>query len=393
MYQWINATFAGAKHEHYCGAVAASGPSYMEHCLHWHVIDEADLVLVEYAVNLDDNNKADELASFERMLRKLLTMPRQPAILLVNTMELHPPKGKKTKLGSQMSFTGNKAYLDGYSDGQPSGDDMSFEYPAWAEDGITQLAQYYGVPTVSLRDALFHELKAQDPRFPVKQVFHDRHHPGAWGHSLLAQMAVGLLSSAATEVAAVGVARGQELGASFATAAAVRDRLCGQAQSEGRLRQLRLTAPIFSATTEAAVGTCVKGEQIAQLVADSPPARGFAYKVEGSDAKTKPGLIGTKPGDRAGLCLDVSRLQPAQPFVVFLGHLISYEHMGAVSVKCLGDCDCKDETVDAHIEGGKFSVFKARQLDVKRAATPRSSPSKRADCGCVLQVSKQVSHR
>ena len=108
--------------------------------------------------------------------------------------------------------------------------------------------------------------------------------------------------------------------------------------------------------------------------------------MEGSDAKTKPGLIGTKPGDSAGLCLDVSRLQPAQPFVVFLGHLISYEHMGAVSVKCLGDCDCTPETVDAHVEGGKFSVFKARQLDVKRAATPRSSPSKRKDCGCVLQL-------
>ena len=239
MYQWINATFAGARHEHHCGAVAASGPSYMEHCLHWHVIDEADLVLVEYAVNLDANDKAGELASFERMLRKLLSMPRQPAILLVNTMELHPPKERKTKQGSQMAFTGNKAYLDGYSDGAPSGDDMKFEYPAWAEDGITQLGQYYGVPAVSLRDALFHELKAQDPRFPVKQVFHDRHHPGAWGHSLLAQMAVGLLSAAATEVAAVGAARGQELGASFATAAAVRDRLCGQAQSEARFEARR----------------------------------------------------------------------------------------------------------------------------------------------------------
>ena len=64
----------------------------MEHCLHWHVIDEADMVLIEYAVNLDDNDKEGELASFERMLRKLLSMPRQPALLLVNTMELHPPK-------------------------------------------------------------------------------------------------------------------------------------------------------------------------------------------------------------------------------------------------------------------------------------------------------------
>ena len=122
------------------------------------------------------------------------------------------------------------------------------------------------MPAISLRDALFHELKSQDARFPVKQVFHDRHHPGAWGHSLLAQMAVGLLSSAATEVTALGAARAQEEGASFGTAAAVRDRLCGRAQGEARLRQLRLTAPIYSETPEAAVGTCVKGEQVTELV-------------------------------------------------------------------------------------------------------------------------------
>ena len=80
---------------------------------------------MEYAVNLDESYRQSELASFERMLRKLLRMPRQPAVLIVNTMELHPPKGKG--FGSQMAFAGNKAYLDGYSDGTPSRDDLSFE--------------------------------------------------------------------------------------------------------------------------------------------------------------------------------------------------------------------------------------------------------------------------
>ena len=74
----------------------------------------------------------------------------------------------------------------------------------------------------------------------------------------------------ASQVAAAGAVRGKP------SAAAVRDRLCGQARSEGELRQLSKTRPIFSESTEAAVGTCVKGEQIAQLV-DS--ARGFAYKA------------------------------------------------------------------------------------------------------------------
>eukprot|EP00965_Chrysotila_dentata_P104882 3464218-Pleurochrysis_carterae.AAC.1 len=78
--------------------------------------------------------------------------------------------------------------MDGYSAGEPSAEDMQFGYAAKAEDAINALGLYYGVPTVSLRNALFLHLRARDPAFPLKQVFHDRHHPGAWGHSLLAQL-------------------------------------------------------------------------------------------------------------------------------------------------------------------------------------------------------------
>lgn len=379
-YQWINETFGGPRHEHYCGAVAASGPSYMEHCLHWHVVDNADVVLVEYAVNLDPDDKAGELASFERMLRKLLRMPRQPAVIIVNTMELFPPKAACKSCG--MAFSGNKAYLDGYSDGAPSTEDMGFEYPAWAEDGIARMARYYGVPCVSLRDALFHELKAQDRAFPLKQVFHDRHHPGAWGHSLLAQMVVELVSRTAAWVAG---GAGLAIGAS--TPRATRDRLCEAAQGEAaRHGSEWLHKPLYSETAEAQVGICVKGEEVKGLVAASS---GFAYKVEGTDAKMKPGLIGNKPGDTVSLCVDVSRLARGQAFVAILGHLISYEHMGAVSVECLGDCECKKEEVDAHVEGGKFSVFKARTLTLRRAeAAPAAAqlPTPRKECGCALKL-------
>lgn len=54
VYQYINASFPQGAHEHFMGAVPASGPSYMEHCLDWHLPPAgADLVLVEYAVNFD----------------------------------------------------------------------------------------------------------------------------------------------------------------------------------------------------------------------------------------------------------------------------------------------------------------------------------------------------
>ena len=50
------------------------------------------IILVDYAVNFDADN--DDASAFERMLRKLLALPGCPAVVLVNTMEIIPPKGK-----------------------------------------------------------------------------------------------------------------------------------------------------------------------------------------------------------------------------------------------------------------------------------------------------------
>jgi len=278
-------------------------------------------------------------------------------------MELMPPKGKG------IHFTGHKQWTDGYSDGPPSAEDLDFGFAAPAEDAITSLAQYYGVPCVSIRNAIFQELKAGSGNFPLKKVFHDRHHPGAWGHSLLAQMVVELLG-----ITAARLADGN--GDAAATACA----------ADGALGN-----PLFAPSAEAGVSTCVKGEGIMSLVLS---ARGFAYKVEGQDAKMEPGLVGTAPGDEAQLCIDVSRLPDKQTFVVILGHLISYEHMGVAAVQCLGACECGATEVDAHVPGGQFSVFKAKSITVRSlhlspralaAALPVTAAG-RAGCGCVLQL-------
>ena len=62
------------------GAVPASGPSYMEHCVSWHLPAlGADLILVEYAVNFD--SVSDDAQSFERLIRRLLRLPNHPAIV------------------------------------------------------------------------------------------------------------------------------------------------------------------------------------------------------------------------------------------------------------------------------------------------------------------------
>lgn len=140
---------------------------------------------------------------------------------------------------------------------------------------------------------------------------------------------------------------------------------------------------LLSPHTEVAVGMCVKDRELMRHVIQ---ASGFRFKIEGVDAKMKPGLVGERAGDKVQLCLDVSRLEPGDNFVVILGHLISYEHMGTASLHCLGDCSCSPSFIDAHVPGGKFSVFKAKTFPVTRTNKSATITLARANCSCVLEL-------
>lgn len=320
------------------------------------------------------------------MLRKLLLMPSRPAIIIVNTMELFPPSR-----GGHLAFEGNKPFVDGYSEGTAQPSDLTFEFPSYAEDSIAQLAAYYAVPTVSLRNALFRELKANSSLFPLKRVFHDRHHPGAWGHSLMAQMVVDRLRAAVLEELHSAASAYPDLrlprpldddpNASpvplFPLSPSAPLPSCDLALSE----PLELGAPIISTSAEAEVGMCVKDRELMSHVIR---AKGFGYVVEGSDAKMKPGLLGRRAGDMAQLCVDISRLRSRKGFVVIVGHLISYEHMGIAQLSCTSGCECESVQIDAHVPDGRFSVFKAKTISVVRSAMPLAGEV--ANCSCVLEL-------
>ncbi|EOD30675.1 hypothetical protein EMIHUDRAFT_113096 [Emiliania huxleyi CCMP1516] len=404
-----------------------------------HLPPKPDLVVVEYAVNFDttvdeaptsasplpppphpsphqllpasSSRPAQDAASFERLLRQLLKLPGAPAVLLLNTLELmvHPASwGANVQ---RIFFSGCDGY--GCLKAPPWADsnDLAFPYEAKAEDAIVRLAGYYGsatapsyaggargrVPSVSLRGALYSELKSNSTRWPLKQLFHDRHHPAAWGrssspprrtwHSLMAQLVIDRIRAALDAVAARRSAGSRPQSACAAVSA---EAAAGTPGPSG----YPLLAPLLSPS--APVGLCLKGDELTRAMLNSST---FAYRVEGTDAKMKPGIIGTAPGEHAEFCIDVDRLGRGERFTVLLGHLVSYEHMGIARVTCegatpphhlageaRGECSCPAEEVDAFVKGGQFSVFKAKVLELARARAPAAKPPPRAGCGCQLRL-------
>ena len=119
-----------------------------------------------------------------------------------------------------------------------------------------------------------------------------------------------------------------------------------------------LIPPLLSPHAEADVGMCAKAYEL------QVPGlgQGLVYGVEGADAKMKPGVIGKAAGDEARF-VDTSRSRSRSLSSSSAPDL--YEHMGQVFVQCEGECG-EEGPIDAHVEGGKFSVFKARTLNLRK---------------------------
>jgi len=151
---------------------------------------------------------------------------------------------------------------------------------------------YYGVPCVSLRGALFTDFKANSSTYPIKQIYHDRHHPSAWGHSLMAQMVVKRIEEAIDYAKAARASSGVVDGGGGAAEGlepfdiAYRGGgACNIAHAEMRgigpggvptasKPGPRLYAPLYSRADQAPVGACYKDHELQKRLVN---AKGFSY--------------------------------------------------------------------------------------------------------------------
>ena len=97
---WLRAAFPKVRVEARNGCVPGTPAAYMAICLSNHVDDDADLVFVEYTLNdgLFDSIAANARVRVkERLLRRLLALPRRPAVVMLQM----PSHGQAFRRGSE----------------------------------------------------------------------------------------------------------------------------------------------------------------------------------------------------------------------------------------------------------------------------------------------------
>ena len=140
LFSWLNATFPNAGHRRFNGAVPASTPGYVTGCLSFHAPPTTDLVIVEYSVNSPDS------LEYERLVRRLLRYPREPAVILLHMYKFWPAhKGR--------------GFLRADDTSAISQSDLEFGFgEAHIESAANEMAQLYGLSSISLRNAIFHKV-------------------------------------------------------------------------------------------------------------------------------------------------------------------------------------------------------------------------------------------
>jgi hypothetical protein len=308
------------------GCVPATPASFTSACLQNLVPQDADLVFVEFAVNESGAGEkqepsADDLRRaairYERLLRKLLSLPRRPAVVL-----LHLPA-----VGMTMGLS------------HP----WCRQYNQTAEDHLATVGDYYDAPSVSLRKAIWRLARQPDSRHAMnftdffsdtqKQPY-DFIHPLGPGHRAIADLVLHALGEVA-------------LGLTLRPWSA--DLLEGGGGADGAEALAPLPPPLHANNLADKNLACAHGSALSAHVES---AEGFDLIDEGKAPKQKVGYVAWRPGARLVLRVDLKAAEEAAAeeeegakttgsgVAVQLAYLKSYKHMGRASVECLGGCSC-----------------------------------------------------
>eukprot|EP00884_Botryococcus_braunii_P008547 jgi/Botrbrau1/17694/Bobra.0166s0118.1 len=298
-------------------AVSATTSSYASQCVSDFVPQDADLVFVEYSVNdweVLNANRSRWMDNgirrgFERLMRKVLQLPHVPAIILLHWWS-----------------------------------PLHFHSSYWnvAEDQLDVIGGYYGLQSISFRNAYYHDIMTGTPGFRLEDIFCDVVHPNNLGHRYFADLVIYYLQNA--------------LASALLTP-----------NQWGPLHR-SLPPPMFKGNSRMLDGKCLKGEAFRSAVVS---AKGFRWVNEAKAKAPQPkwGYVGVSPGEQLVVQVGHGRRvrginSQARNKLVALGFLRSYEGMGWANVSCgptpaphPKDCSCSPALFDTHHEHHVSQVY------------------------------------
>ncbi|BDA43799.1 hypothetical protein COCOBI_04-8160 [Coccomyxa sp. Obi] len=300
IYDWIQTVFPNKKHRFLNRALPGTTSVYVSPCALQMVPPEADFVLLEYTFN--DAERAYEGQSaddptrrgFERLVRKMLKLPKRPAVMYFHVWT---PR----RLGFRF-----------------------FESP---ENMIEMVPEYYGLPSISMRNAMYHLV--ENLTVPADWLWRsDINHANCLGHRYMADLIIGYFQNIALHVVDHAPDSGR-----------------GALRYEDAVVQT-LPEPMFVGNSEAHASHCRMDEDFRALVSSG---QGWKWVNEGkSPERPKWGFVTEREGDSLTVRVPTEGFVPVEgepiddsPLTIGVSCLMSYEHTGAVLLECEEGCRCR----------------------------------------------------
>jgi len=159
VFRWWEETFPAARLHYVNGGIGGTSSHFgVARAVSDLLMYQPDFVVVDFSVNDIENKLRQE--TYEGLLRRLLSWPSAPAVVLLN----------------------NVYYDTGYSD----------------QDCHNELGDWYGLPHVSVRDTIYRRMLAG--AFTREQLTADGLHPNDFGHGLIAAEMIALLERVRAEM-------------------------------------------------------------------------------------------------------------------------------------------------------------------------------------------------
>ena len=422
---WFNETWPNRAHRVYNGASDGNPAAVLEKCMLSALPSDADVILLEFG-----SARSDPF-SVERIMRRLLQLPSQPLLVLVNVREWcrcgNAPMPQR--LGARGRREGPTSQPGARACSWSGRDERMVVrmFSRWEgpEDDFAQLCRHYSQTCVSLRNGLFHPVMRAQPGFSVTEVAADCVHPsrGSKGHRYLGDMVVHALASSLSRYRAASSPAANATAQRFILPAPFHEtnRACAvdsqpvwrcysfEVSPSARLQNDRVLNGRFApepseagapppAPACAALADCILSGR-AQLDSQCVRTYGhwqFCSRAFNALRARKPGLVAFRAGatmrvyvdaqvgmvarqDAAGLthggvpsCSSPTHAHPtaAACALISLAYLTSYEQMGIVRVGCEGGCSCSPQDIDAHVTDPSRNVSVVREKVFRATPAP-----------------------